>query len=104
LTQLQRGSSAIFTWQPADGVKPAVWLLQTQARGVWQAEVLPGMRLAYSFTNDAPQVISVRAVDRNGTLGIPCTMSLAQPQQYTSGPTPKPKGKSRKLATPKHND
>jgi len=99
LSQFERGASTILTWAPADGHKPWLWLLQSQNGGTWRTDVLPGSRLSYSFTNTSPQVISLRAADRYGTLSLPAGLSLYEAKVATA---PMPKSKSRKLPAPKH--
>ena len=104
LSQFERNGSTILTWTPADGHKPWLWLLQSQNAGVWRTEILPGARLSYSFTNQTPRQICLRAVDRNAGLSAAAGISLQSPPQQVAETIPKSKPKPHKLATPKHSD
>jgi uncharacterized lipoprotein YddW (UPF0748 family) len=101
LSQFARNSSTILTWNPGDGRKPWLWLLQSQNGGTWRSEVLPGSRLSCTFTNESPRLICLRAVDRNGGLSPAAGVALQVSPQYADTTEGKPKPKPRKLATPK---
>jgi uncharacterized lipoprotein YddW (UPF0748 family) len=46
-----------------------LWVLQTRTEGDWATEIVPGEKLARSFTKSLPGVIAVTPIDRTGMAG-----------------------------------
>jgi len=59
------------------GQRPWLWALQTRTGGGWNMEIIPGEKLARSFTK-SPDVIAVTPIDRVGVAG-PALVLKKQP-------------------------
>jgi hypothetical protein len=106
LPQSERSTPLRIDWSSKPGDYASLWLLQVRRDGVWTTEILPRTRLTQSFSGQAPEVVSIRAVDRIGNLSPPATLALKQPPQQqpaSTAPDRKPRPKARKLAAPKQN-
>lgn len=63
---------SVFQWVMPDGSSPGWWLVQMRVNGAWQTELIPGSQMNRSFrgaTGALPELISVAAVSRYGSLG-----------------------------------
>jgi uncharacterized lipoprotein YddW (UPF0748 family) len=62
------GSESRISWASGGDSRVWLWLLQTKSNGQWRAQVLPGATTGWPVAA-SPEVISLRAVDRNGNTG-----------------------------------
>jgi uncharacterized lipoprotein YddW (UPF0748 family) len=74
-----KNSSVTASWQV--GGEPAwLWVLQFHGtNNIWTTEILPASQTAKSFSNPAPDVISISAVDRTGNLSLPAALKKLVP-------------------------
>jgi uncharacterized lipoprotein YddW (UPF0748 family) len=70
-----------FQWEIAGGEPAWLWVLQYRTNEVWTTEILPASQTAHTFFDAAPDVISIRAVDRLGNLSEPTVLS---PKKYST--------------------
>ena len=64
-------NSAHVRWENASAEPPRGWLLQSRAKGVWTTQILPPGRTDFYLDQGAPDIVSIRAVDRLGNLSEP---------------------------------
>ncbi|HTV76602.1 MAG TPA: family 10 glycosylhydrolase, partial [Candidatus Baltobacteraceae bacterium] len=76
---INRNSGVSASWQ--SGSQSAwLWVLQfCGANNVWTTEILPANQTMKFFPNPAPELISIRAVDRAGNLSAPAVLKKAVP-------------------------
>ncbi|HTA94689.1 MAG TPA: family 10 glycosylhydrolase, partial [Verrucomicrobiae bacterium] len=84
---IQKNSSASANWQSV-GQPAQLWLLQFRGtNNVWTTEILPASQNNYDFENSAPEIISIRAVDRVGNLSPPTSLKRTRVIYRTKGMT-----------------
>jgi uncharacterized lipoprotein YddW (UPF0748 family) len=67
-------------WRPGDGEQPWRWLLQSRRNGAWDTVILAGSYTSRSWQGQAaPQVLSLRAMDRSGNLSPPAVLERPAP-------------------------
>jgi uncharacterized lipoprotein YddW (UPF0748 family) len=71
LSVSKTAKSVRIQWQNTATEQLANWLVQTRANGEWSTQIFPAGRLDFSLDKSAPEIISVRAVDRVGNLSAP---------------------------------
>jgi uncharacterized lipoprotein YddW (UPF0748 family) len=79
LTVTAWGKTEHAQWQCAAGTAVGWWVLQIHAHGVWANQILPGNRGDSYLDELEPDAISVRAVDRVGSLSEP---AIWTPRKY----------------------
>jgi uncharacterized lipoprotein YddW (UPF0748 family) len=60
-----------FQWEIAGGEPAWLWLFQYRTNEVWTTEILPASQTAHTFFDAAPDIVSIRVVDRVGNLSAP---------------------------------
>jgi len=84
---IQKNSGASAIWQSV-GQPAQLWLLQFRGtNNVWTTEILPASQNNYDFENSAPEIISIRAVDRVGNLSQPTSLKRTRVIYRTKGMT-----------------
>jgi uncharacterized lipoprotein YddW (UPF0748 family) len=64
------------TWIPGEGEKAWRWVLQTRTNTTWKTVLLPASAREFSFRNDKPNAVALRAVDRCGNLSTAAVVTL----------------------------
>jgi uncharacterized lipoprotein YddW (UPF0748 family) len=78
-------SGVSVRWESPGGEPPWLWVLQSLAtNSVWTTEILPANQTAKAFANPAPELISIRAVDRVGNLSAAAALKKTAPVQSTN--------------------
>jgi len=72
----ENGSIVTANWEASGPRKPWLWLLQTRTGNIWKTETLPVLQSSRVWTGTRPEVIALRALDRNGNASLPATMQL----------------------------
>jgi uncharacterized lipoprotein YddW (UPF0748 family) len=84
---IQKNSGASASWQSV-GQPAQLWLLQFRGtNNVWTTEILPASQNSYDFEDSAPDIISIRAVDRVGNLSQPTSLKRTRVIYRTKGMT-----------------
>jgi uncharacterized lipoprotein YddW (UPF0748 family) len=69
-----KNSGVTANWN-VSGEPAWLWILQFRSNGIWTTQILPANQTARLFSNPAPEMISIRAVDRVGNLSAPMVFS-----------------------------
>jgi uncharacterized lipoprotein YddW (UPF0748 family) len=69
-----KNSGVTANWN-VSGELARLWILQFRLNGIWTTQILPANQTARLFSNSAPEMISIRAVDRVGNLSAPMVFS-----------------------------
>ncbi len=73
--------SAHIRWQGGGGAPPRNWLLQARVNGNWTTQIFAGAQTDFYLDGGAPEILSLRAVDRLGNLSQPAVWT---PKRYAT--------------------
>jgi uncharacterized lipoprotein YddW (UPF0748 family) len=62
------GSSVRVSWQPSQGEKACLWVLQHRRDGAWATRILPAESRSLILDGEPPEAIAISAVDRAGNV------------------------------------
>jgi len=77
IAKMRSGSPPRINWTPGGQGTVWLWLLQTQTRGEWTTEILPGKQTSRSWNGSLPNVVAVSAVNRNGETSSPSVLQTS---------------------------
>jgi hypothetical protein len=56
------------SWQPSQGEKACLWVLQHRRDGAWATRILPAESRSLILDGEPPEAIAISAVDRAGNV------------------------------------
>ncbi|HEY5296712.1 MAG TPA: family 10 glycosylhydrolase [Verrucomicrobiae bacterium] len=84
---LDKNSELKINWQSSGGEPAWRWVLQCRAaNNVWSTQILPANQTTQTYQDFAPDIISLRAVNRTGNLSLPASLKKITPVRV--GKTP----------------
>jgi uncharacterized lipoprotein YddW (UPF0748 family) len=75
----EKKSSVSVRWENAGGKPAWKWVLQYRTNEVWTTEILPANQTTQTFSDSAPDVITINAVDRVGNVSPPTALQKSPP-------------------------
>jgi len=70
------GAPLKISWAPSKQDKPWLWVLQTEAGGQWNTEIISASQNSRILKGPPPEAIAITAVDRYGNASAPAVLVL----------------------------